>query len=98
MDSQWIGSALLLSVFGVILGIVLRVFVATLSSDTRKIFQLYLLVVGIWASIGFGTALPIFEYFALYDTYIAQIVGTIFVACFIVLCVGLTAIFYDKRS
>jgi len=96
VDPNWIGMALSLSLVGVILGMILGVFVTTFSSSTRNVFQLYLLAIGVCALVGFSIVLPIFEHLVLQDGSAAEIAGNILVACFIVLCVGLTAIFYAR--
>jgi hypothetical protein len=98
MDPLWVGKALLLSLIGVILGMILRVIMGLLPTETRKVLQLYLVVIGIWAAIGFGSVFPLFSYLSINDGYSAEIAGTILIACFIGLCVGVTALFYDKTS
>jgi len=75
MDPLWVGKALLLSLIGVILGMILRVIMGILPTDTRKVLQLYLLVVGIWAAIGFGSVFPLFSYLSINDGYSAEIAG-----------------------
>jgi uncharacterized membrane protein len=98
MNPQWVGKALLLITLGVTLGLVLRVVVARLPSETRKTLQLYLLIIAVIAAIGFGSTFPVFDYFTRYNSYGAEISGTVLVACFIVLCVVIAALFYEKRS
>ena len=95
MDPRWLGIWLSLSLIGVVFVVIFRLVVATLPLNTRRMLRLYLLFIGTFALIGFCAVLPVFEYFAFYGGSQLQIIGTVLVGCFILVCVGLTALFDD---
>lgn len=97
MDHLWIGRALLLSLFGVIFGMILRSFVVRLPSHSQNVFQLYLIGVIVCALVGFVTVLQVFEYFAFSGVSKAETMGIVLVVCFVVLCAGLGAMSSIKR-
>ena len=98
METDWVGRALLLALAGVILGMVTWAFISLAASKTRRVAKMYLLILAESAVIALSIALALFEHLVFHRLAEAELAGMILVVCFIALCIGMVAIFYDKWS
>jgi uncharacterized SAM-binding protein YcdF (DUF218 family) len=96
-DPHWVGSALLLTLIGVLVGMTTNVFVSLLSRRARAVFRLYLLGLCLVAAVVFAVGLSWFEYATVHTSGHAELAGTILVVSFVALSVGVMSMFYDTK-